>query len=149
MFKKTLLIVALLALTVALPACGGKKVIKTQPVTGTVTLDGSPLADANVIFTPTGDGGSPASGKTDASGVYKLQTAQGAAGAGTTEGNYVVTVTCNKVVKEAERDSEGEVIREEETQNIVPAKYGDQKKSGLTATVVKGPNTYDIELTSK
>ena len=52
--------------------CGGK--YKMAPVTGTITLDGNPLADATVSFTPQAVGTeSPAStGKTDQAGKYSL-----------------------------------------------------------------------------
>ena len=52
--------------------CGGK--YKMAPVTGTITVDGNPLADATVSFTPQAVGTeSPAStGKTDQAGKYSL-----------------------------------------------------------------------------
>jgi hypothetical protein len=55
-----------------LAGCGGK--YKMAPVSGTITLDGKPLADATVSFTPQATGSeAPAStGKTDQSGKYTL-----------------------------------------------------------------------------
>ena len=49
--------------------CGGPRVPSTEPVSGTVTLKGQPLADAEVYFV------SPqlvAYGKTDSTGHYAL-----------------------------------------------------------------------------
>src|SRR5262249_27200888 len=55
--------------------CAGEKVV---PVSGLITLDGKPLANAYVTFQPIGRSGSPnpgpgSSGKTDAQGRYTLQ----------------------------------------------------------------------------
>ena len=148
MNKRFLFAVALIAIVAVLPSCG-KKTLKTSPVTGTITLDGAPLADANIFFTPSGGTGDQAVGKSDASGVYKIQTPQGAPGAGTTPGEYVVTITCQKVVKEAEKNAEGEIVSDEVTDSAIPKTYGDPKQSGLTASVVKGDNKIDFELSSK
>ena len=51
MIKKFSVVLLLVALVAFIPACGGKK-IKTEGVTGKVTLDGQPLANATVFFTP-------------------------------------------------------------------------------------------------
>ena len=150
MNKRFLAVMALVAIIAILPSCG-KKVLKTDEVTGTVTLDGSPLKGCTVFFTPAEGNGAPAVGTTDASGVYKLQTALGAADAGTTPGDYTVHFTCLTVVKEGQTgDKDGEGATDDETKSAIPAKYNDPKKSGFTATVVKGqPNKFDFALTSK
>lgn len=64
---------------------------KLPVVTGTVTLDGKPLADATVIFMPNDETHSPAQGITDASGIYTLE--QEAKTAGIQPGAYSVRVT--------------------------------------------------------
>ena len=56
MKKKALFVVMFLALATVLPACGGKRDLKTESVTGTVTLDGAPLAQCSVFFIPQGKG---------------------------------------------------------------------------------------------
>lgn len=52
--------------------CSGK--YELRPVSGTITLNGQPLEDATVTFTPIGGGtdAPPSSGRTDSSGKYKL-----------------------------------------------------------------------------
>jgi hypothetical protein len=50
-------------------------------VTGKVTLDGQPLADAVVTFTPLASGGATAIGKTAADGSYSLTYSSGVSGA--------------------------------------------------------------------
>jgi len=44
------------------------------PVSGTITLDGKPLAGATVTFVPAGGAGQAASGLTDAEGTFQLYT---------------------------------------------------------------------------
>jgi hypothetical protein len=58
-----------------LAGCGGDKI---APVSGVVTLDGVPLANATVNFQPMSEGdrvdpGPGSSGKTDAEGRYRLK----------------------------------------------------------------------------
>ena len=64
--------------------CGDKQ--KIAPVTGKVTLNGKPLANATVAFSPiappgTIDAGDGSAGKTNAQGEYTLTTSRGVAGA--------------------------------------------------------------------
>ena len=68
---------------------------RTVPVTGTVTYNGTPVADASVSLvpeTPVGEAASKkgAFGKTDASGKFTLTTFE--PGDGAVPGNYKVTV---------------------------------------------------------
>ena len=72
------------AALVPLAGCGDK----LHPVTGTVNLDGKPVASATVTFT-SDDGKYVASGTTDESGHFSLAHVKGA---GTYAGNYKVTV---------------------------------------------------------
>ena len=61
------------------------------PVQGTLTVDGRPLANANVIFVPDDPDGKSATGTTDASGAFRLTTFKLHDGA--MRGSYKVTVT--------------------------------------------------------
>jgi hypothetical protein len=62
-------LVALLG--VVLIGCGGR----TKPIRGVVTLDGTPVAGATVLFMPDSqDGGRPASGFTSSDGTFQLTT---------------------------------------------------------------------------
>lgn len=72
--------------------CGGGP--PPIPASGTITFEGEPVADASVLFTPTGSGVEarlPATGKTDAQGKFKLTTKT--PGDGAIPGDYVVSVT--------------------------------------------------------
>ncbi len=131
----------------------------TYPVTGIVTLDGSPVAGAAVTFVPS-VGGKSAAGVTDASGKYALTTFEG--GDGAVPGDYSV-----KIVKYeggevgGEETGEGdagmmsadyeagvESGEDEAAKNLLPEKYSDAKTSGLKATVTEGENSFDFPLES-
>ena len=59
-------------LSVVLIGCGGKG---TRQVRGVITLEGTPVAGATVLFMPDGqDEGRPASGFTSSDGTFRLTT---------------------------------------------------------------------------
>lgn len=125
----------------ALVGCGSG--VTLLPVSGTVTLDDKPVAGAAVLFQPAA-GGPASSAVTDAEGRYTLETASRQ---GAVPGEHKVTVT-KKVVRG---------VREDETVDptgmkiewIVPEKFSDPDKSGLTHTVKKGETDYPLDLRSK
>lgn len=131
--------------------CGDGK-IDTESVVGVVTLDGAPLADAMVNFTPAVEGkGTPSYAKTDAAGKYQLQTLLGNADAGTTPGEYIVTVSKIELKETGKtiENSDGTKSPEKESEELLPKKYTDAKTSDLKATVAPGANTFDFDLKSK
>lgn len=146
MKKFALLLVALAALTV-LPACSNA--IKTEGVSGVVTYNGEPLADANVKFIPTDSTGAQSVGKTNEKGEYKLQTLLGAADAGTTPGEYKVAIDCLESFDTGETyvADGGEEKAVVDVRSVIPETYGNPETSGLTATVVEGDNVINFELT--
>ena len=152
MKNKFLLFFALIGLLATIPACGGGA-IKTEGVTGVVTLDGEPLPNATVYFTPVDktSGAQQSVGRTNELGEYKLQTLLGAADAGTTPGDYVVTIDCVDEVETGAMttDDDGNDVPEMEEIQRVPSRYLNGETSGLTATVVKGSNTFNFDLTSE
>lgn len=120
---------------IACHGCGGQAA-KTPPlaqVTGTVTLDGRPLAEARVDFEPKASAAT-AHGLTDASGKYTLYYTQGVKGAAI--GPHVVRIEASPMP-----DASGKMPAQ------VPAKYN--MNSTLTAEVKAGDNTFDFPLTSK
>ena len=79
-------LVALLG--VILIGCGGRG---TTPVRGVITLEGTPVAGATVLFMPDDpDGGRPASGFTSSDGTFRLTTYKPDDGA--LPGNYRVLI---------------------------------------------------------
>jgi len=148
---RTLTIITLLTALSFVMGCG-KPYLKTEPVQGMVTLDGAPLSGASLMFTPKGGVGTASYGLTDAEGKYKLQTLQGLPDAGTTPGEYVVTIT-KSVADPAKKtftvDADGNRIESEVHVQILPAVYAEYNKSILSATVVSGKNEFNFDLKSK
>lgn len=64
-----LLVITLVCLLAGAAGCGGNALGLVE-VNGTVTLDGTPLSDADVIFQPVD--GRPSIGRTDSDGYYEL-----------------------------------------------------------------------------
>ncbi|MDR1484911.1 MAG: carboxypeptidase-like regulatory domain-containing protein [Planctomycetaceae bacterium] len=138
---------------IVLSGCGQKNPYDTVYVDGTVTLDGVPIANANVIFAPLGNGNT-AGGLTDASGKYKLTTGGAPVGSGAIPDDYDVTFFKAEI--------EGANLTEEEYEKqignrmpkniyIIPEKYTDTATSGITPVKVeKGKkNTFNFNLTTK
>ena len=148
---------------------GGVAGPPTEPVSGVVTLDGKPVAQANVVFVPDGSG-QAAAGITDEAGKYTLTTTNPQDGA--VVGKYKVMVTKAtsadptagldlEGLSPAERDKKAMQAyyqsgaaknvgskKVAEVKHELPVKYNNTAASGLTATVVKGKNTFDFALTS-
>jgi len=105
-------------------------------VTGVITLNEKPLANAVVTFLPqdTSSKYAPVSGGlTDAEGKYTLKFKNGSLGA--LPGSHSITIST---------DLEGTNIAKNEK---VPAKYN--KKTKLVKTVELGENTINFDLKSK
>ena len=137
-----------LCLLVALCGCGSST-IKTAPVEGTVTMDGSPLANASIQFYPVDlEAGKPGYAKTDASGQYKLSTQLGEPGKGTTPGEYKVTISSTIDVPTSQMRSteSGELVPITNLQETLPDKYSKPSTTELKATVVVGKNVIDFPL---
>jgi len=117
----------------AVSGCGGgDSPPPLAVVKGTVTLDGNPLPNAAVLFTPTNGKGGASSGTTDSSGAYSLNYPPDHAGAVISE--HVVRIT-------------GKTGGAATAVEPVPPKYND--KSELKATVKAGENKHDFALLSK
>ncbi len=140
-----LLALASLGATVVVCGCAPTTGPKTFPVTGIVTLDGAPVAGADLTFYPssgaTGIGGGNA--VTNDDGFY--EAAIFVAGGKETKlglpvGEYLVAVM--KLEHVDSGASLGQPPR-----NILPGRYSAVKTSGLTATVSsKGTNQNDYHL---
>ena len=102
-------------------------------VSGTVTLDSEPLANAVVQFTPQGTEGRIALAKTGADGTYRLRTSKTVSGV--TPGKYRVKITTSDI-----QDNETK------SKEKVPAKYN--KESELIKEIKQGSNRIDFELTT-
>lgn len=135
-----------LCLTVLFTGCGGgpDDAPDLAPVSGTVKLDGQPLADVVVTFIP--ESGPAATGKTDTQGNFTLSTKGSNDGA--VIGNHKVAVT---PATSADIPPAGADPNESLTGTTkIPAKYADANGSGLTAIVAAGnENNVPLKLSSK
>jgi hypothetical protein len=98
---------------------GGGPTIYTAPVSGVVTLNGTPLANASISFQPiaSGNPGPPSSDMTDEEGNFTLHFADGKEGA--VVGKHKVLISTRKMAPSAPNsDSEVEVEKE-----LVPIMY--------------------------
>jgi len=114
--------------------CGGPAHPDVGRVTGVVTLDGQPLANATVMFQPTEGRASIAT--TDSAGKYSLTYLDGVPGA---------KLGAHKVIIRTEipgEDGQPPISKEK-----LPKKYHDQTE--LTAEVKAGSNTFNFDLQSQ
>jgi hypothetical protein len=149
MFQPSLrsLVALLGSMLVALSAngCGGGSGL--VPVTGTVTLDGKPVANAAVLFKPSA--GQPANGTTDGDGKFSLETIK--PGDGAMPGEHDVTVTGVKMsgvqqTADGLSDADSSKVKYEW---FVPQKYSIPETSGLKVDVKRGMAPVTLELKSK
>ena len=124
-------LLVVLGIAVLATGCGGGSA-DLGLVEGAVTLDGVPLAGANVGFQPAE--GSASYGVTDAAGHYELYFA------GDTKGAKIGSHTVRIRTPSPSED-------DPQQHPQIPAKYNTQTE--LTATVEKGPNKIDFTLASK
>jgi hypothetical protein len=129
------LVIASLCLVV-LAGCGGPKGgPATVEVTGTVTLNETPVEGASVLFSPeigSDDHRLASQATTDAQGRFKLTTHVGGGKfkSGIVPGKYVVTIT--KLDTTAAKNTFSP------PKNLLPPKYADPKSSQLKAEVTTG-----------
>ena len=129
-----------------------------QLVEGVVLFKGEPLFRANVSFAPKTEGsGIYATGDTDEQGHFLLSSMQGGAPMkGAVVGEYDVCIVRMKdepakwvaapVNPDGSVNPSGKIPIYE---SMIPARYRDNATSGLSATVVKGKNTFKFELEDK
>jgi hypothetical protein len=133
-----------LSLLLAAGCSGGGPV--THAVSGTITYNDKPVADAQVGFVPIDTTGQikPARGQTDAQGRYTLSTYLGPDqnGSGAMAGNYQVTV--EKGLPQNQIVTYDDLKKHKPE---IPPSYKDAKTSKLKAEVTpSGPNTFNFTL---
>ncbi|MFH1267628.1 MAG: carboxypeptidase regulatory-like domain-containing protein [Planctomycetota bacterium] len=133
--SRTALILASLCVSSLAAGCadGGPKL---GQVSGTVTLDGQPLAPAKVEFQPQEAGGSPSYGTTDESGRYELTFSLDRPGA--MIGKHLVRITTYRQLSSQDPGGPGELPER------VPPKYN--ANSELIREVESGHNSFDFQL---
>jgi len=138
MNRHTLFVIALLAAAISI-GCQGGEVL--APVTGVVTVEGTPVVRATVMFS-NDQKGVHMNAVTDEKGRYVVRMANGD---GLPLGEYKVRV-CPPIqdhplgpIKAPPPDVDPYV-------NIIPVKYRDVKTSDLTLTVTETSNKLDVDM---
>ena len=159
--SKLSLLLAVLAFTFT--GCGYRRPARVK-TTGTVTLDGEPVANAALMFIP--DSGRPASGNTNTNGEFQVSSFGG--NDGLPAGNYRVTVTklvlkdkfqeiydrqVERAKAEAEPGEEPEEVDmefgENAYENELPEKYAELDTTDINVTITKQQEPLAISLTSE
>lgn len=141
----------LLAGAIVSAGCAPAGLEGTIAASGTVTHNGQPIAGANVVFSPRGEGRA-ASGLTDAHGHFQLQTLT--ANDGVIPGTYQVAISKTQVEGGmSEEESQAYTAQHGKppqvtVKELLPQKYKSPATSGLTAEVAAGgKNQFTFDLT--
>jgi hypothetical protein len=122
--------------------CGNRE----AKVTGTVTLDGSPLSGAVVSFRPAGaTAGTVLTGRTAADGRYTLGATR--RGATIAAGEYKVTISKLVMPDGSDFPADSPVAPiDSPARESLPPDYSDPERTTLTALVPEGGGTVDFPL---
>jgi hypothetical protein len=136
-FRRALAALSLIAALSLAAGCGadGPDLVEAG---GTVTMDGKPLPDAYVHFTP--EAGRASAGRTDADGKYALSYSQ--TRMGVIPGRHVVKITTYQAPYTNDEDESVP-----ETPESVPVQFN--IRSTLTADVVGDGSPINFDLTSE
>lgn len=132
-----------LAVTVA--GCGSGDGLDRQPVSGSVTFDGTPLKEGQIQFFPAANAKDAiATGARITGGSYSIPR-----DVGPIPGSYSVQITASGGEQAPPEGSDGMPgTGPKHDKELLPAKYN--AKTTLTAEVkAGGANTFDFPLTSK
>lgn len=120
------------------------------PVTGTVTLDGTPLNGGTVAFIG-GGGGALATASTDKDGKFRALVAPGPNRV--TISKEDVTPMRTVAVPDDQMlmgtDAEYKAQQKAKPKDLVPPKYGNAETSGLSFDIVSGMEPLSISISSK
>jgi hypothetical protein len=108
-------------------------------VTGTITVDGVPLANAVVSFLP--EKGQLAVGTTDAQGKFSLSTFEENDGA--LPGRYRVAIAGQ--AGPANRQPAGQNDPPPAAKSAIPSRFTDPNTSGLMAEIKDGPYQFNLD----
>jgi hypothetical protein len=144
-----LICLLLLAGSIAWVGCAPAGLEGTIAASGTVTHNGQAVEGATVVFSPEGEGRA-ASGLTDASGRFQLQTLTPEDGV--MPGKYQVAISKTQVEggmseEQADTSKKGEPT-DVPVKELLPKKYKSPTTSGLTAEVTAGGKnefTFDLK----
>ena len=110
---------------------------------GTVTLDGEPIGNVSVAFTP--ESGRPAAGATDAAGHFELSTFD--AGDGAVLGKHKVVLSEN-VSDTAPAPDDPNFGKWKRPKPRFSKIYSDPQRTPFTAEVIDGDNEFQFEMST-
>ena len=146
----------LLSCGAVLVGCGYRRPVRI-PTTGTVLLDGEPVAQASLVFLPA-DGGRPAMAQSDENGQFTVSTFGG--GDGLPAGKYKLAATKLVLRKRAqqrlnafnaseEAQDGGDIqFSDADYQNELPNRYNDPRSSDYEIVIDRTGEPLTISLTS-
>jgi len=119
--------------------CGGGSSHKIAHVSGKVTLNGKPLANATVNFQPfppegSIDAGEASVGKTNENGEFTLSTLKGSKGAQVGKHHVLIMSQFTKAPEDDSRPPRGGFPQDD----LVPKRYGMGQKDEITFDVPSG-----------
>lgn len=127
---------------ILLMGCGGSDRADTVAVTGVVTVDGNPIENASVTFTP--EAGRSATGTTDSEGKFKLTTYESDDGA--IVGKHQISIAFSPSSDDVPSNDPAE-MKKAKNKNPIPEKYGSASTSGLAEEVkASGENHFELKL---
>jgi hypothetical protein len=134
----------------SLTGCAKNDGPRTEYVEGYITFNGQPLSKCLVVFHPVNDLGIAASGTTNEQGMFRLTSLRGGIkDAGAVAGEYRVTILRDKDAPSSfreEKNAHGGTEKISIFESMIPVKYNDPIKSGLTALVEKKKNQFQFSL---
>lgn len=125
----------------ATTGCGSKNPQGRRAVEGTISIDGTPIAQGSIEFTPDSSNAvQTSSGAAITDGKFKISETKGLA-----EGSYLVAVSARVDTGET---VDGPMGPEPVFEEAVPARYGSETQEKTTFSG-KGPFVYELDIPSE
>lgn len=125
----------------ATTGCGSKNPQGRRAVEGTISIDGTPIAQGSIEFLPDSSNAvQTSSGAVITDGKFKIAETKGLA-----EGSYLVAVSSNVDTGET---VDGPMGPEPLFKELVPARYGSETQEKATFSG-KGPFVYELDIPSE
>jgi hypothetical protein len=124
--------------------CGDSDRLPTAPVTGTVLYNGDPLPQGSLLFVPEG-GGPSAQGKIEPDGSFTMGTYTESDGAILGKHKVIITAMTAAGGSGLPEDAVDAVTG---AVSMIPDRYGDLEKSGLTIQVKEENEPVTFKLTA-
>lgn len=146
--RATILLAAITGATIGLAGCGEEDGPTLVTAKGTVTLDGKPLADADITLVPTGEtGGLGGEGRSNANGEFTIASKRGGELISPGEYRAVVSKRLMPDGSPVPADDDTPPI-ESPARESLPARFSSEEASKLTANVA-ADQPIKLELKSK